>query len=70
MPGVTYGERQRVAARHPNIFKRSVTVNLRSTWGYRVECVTCGDHKESHVGSPVTWDDAPLAWADAHRCPA
>lgn len=68
-PAITYGERQAVSRHYPNVAKRSITQNMRATWGYRVECSACGDQEESTGGSVVSWEDGPKAWAEAHVCP-
>jgi hypothetical protein len=49
------------------IHEPSCSVDHRSSWGYRVTCTGCGAVDACTVGSSVSAEDAPRAFAWAHR---
>ena len=67
MPEVRFSEPRPFRGQEHIAFHASCSVNGMSTWGYRIECKGCGETSECTVGSSVSYEDAPRAFAWKHR---
>lgn len=62
---VQYGTR--TVLLNDNVQWRSASPVGISTYGFRCDCLECGEHLEILHGSSVTAEDAPRSFAFSHR---